>query len=359
MARRHRGHRRTGQRSFGGALAAVLIGFVLLAVIAEVGLRIVLPHWDEFDSSRFMAPVSVPGYGIVYVGRAGFDGYFAQNNGDFRARIQINAFGMRDPEPPEAADGRLWVVGDSMTFGWGVERDQTFGAVAARDSGVPMYLVASPGTDVCGYEALYARMPKTARPKAVVLGLVLENDLEFYHCQRGGAPSAELPSEVPTMSFIAFKHWLTGRSALYNAVTQSLKRAAIVDSWLKSLGLVAQEHAYHIDFSVDRADQVVESTADELAYFRSLLPEGTPFAVLVVPARFDIRDRDPFYTRVRETMDAALAKRGIAAIDPASEFAAAGFAKVHFAHDGHWSPEGHRIAGAKVAQWLKSVLPKP
>ena len=359
MARRRRGHQRPSQSNWGGAIAAFLVGCAILIAISEIGLRIMLPHWDEFDTSRFMAPTSVPGYGIVYVGHPDFDGYFAQNNGDFRAHIVINGFGMRDPDPPDAADGRLWVVGDSMTFGWGVQRDETFGAVAAREFGVPMYLVASPGTDVCGYEALYARMPKTIRPKAVVLGLVLENDLEIYRCQRGGAAPAKLPGDAGDWSFIHIKHWLTGRSALYNAVAQSLKRAAVVDAWLKSLGLVAKEHAYHIDFSVDRAAEVVESTADEIVYLRSMLPEGTPFAVLVVPARFDIRDRDPFYTRVRESMDAALSQRGITAIDPAPELSAVGFNKVHFAHDGHWTPEGQHIAGSKIAQWLTSVLPKP
>jgi len=57
-------------------------------------------------------------------------------------------------------------------------------------------------------------------------------------------------------------------------------------------------------------------------------------------------------------MTTVLASRGIAVIDPYDRFVAAGFGPTHFAHDGHWSALGHRLAGEAAALWLAPRLPK-
>ena len=68
-------------------LAAVL---AIPVAAAETVIRFTMPEWREFSSGRFMHRTVVPGHAPIDLGRAGFDGYFAQNNGDFRARIRIN-----------------------------------------------------------------------------------------------------------------------------------------------------------------------------------------------------------------------------------------------------------------------------
>jgi hypothetical protein len=55
-------------------------------------------------------------------------------------------------------------------------------------------------------------------------------------------------------------------------------------------------------------------------------------------------------------MKEALKKAGIAVIDPFAAFETAGFKPTHFAHDGHWTPAGHAIAGRAAAEWLKQRL---
>ena len=49
--------------------------------------------------------------------------------------VRINAFGMRGPEPgPEdPAVTRVWILGDSMTFGHGLDEDETIGAHLVRE----------------------------------------------------------------------------------------------------------------------------------------------------------------------------------------------------------------------------------
>lgn len=344
-----------------GVGAALLIGLVLALVAAELALRIAMPHWREFSSSRFIT-VTETGKEAVAIGRPGFDGWFAQNNGDFRVHIRINAHGLRNADPVEAADGRIWVVGDSMAFGWGVAREETYTEVVARTLGQGTYNVASPGADVVGYRALLRRMPEGVRPAAIILGLILENDV-FDYAARYGRTTAPAPAQSERVSTFAVlvpsKYWLTEISALYNFLAVALKRSAAVAEFLVGLGVIAKEHGYRNALGQSDLGCAVVSTADEIERITSEGAPGLPITVLIAPSRFEIRDRDPVYRDMRLTMIEALRVRGIAAIDPYEAFATAGFAATHFAHDGHWNARGHEIAGRAVAAWLAGVLARP
>ena len=341
-----------------GRAGALMAGMVLTVVLMEGVVRIVMPHWQNFYSGRFIQMTAVPGHGTVPIGRPGFDGYFAQNNGDFRVRIAINGFGLRNPDPIEAAAGRVWIIGDSMAFGWGVERDEMYSTVIGRITGAPTYNVASPGTDVCGYQSLLARMPGSPGPSAVILGLILENDVQAYDCRAEAAISREtVEPGVDLTSVGGVKGALTRASALYNFLAVSLKRVAAINDFLVWTGLVKRGHAYRAPPSQDRLDVLADKTAAEVAKLSSMLPPGVPFAVLVAPVRFEIKLDDPDYRTLRLTSLAALRRRGIDVIDPFPSFKASGFEDTHFAHDGHWTALGHRIAAEAAAEWLAAKLP--
>ncbi len=361
MKRRRRSHHyhESGPRSLLGNLFAALIGLVVALGLAEGAARVMFPRWAEFDSTRFITTAKVAGWPDVPIARPGFDGWFSQNNGDFRAHLQINESGLRDLDPVAAADGRLWEVGDSFTFGWGVANEESFGAVAAGQLGWPWYSVASPGTDVCGYRTLVARMPKEARPKAVLMGLTIENDLMEYDCPARTAASAAEP--VPEKrSFrlpplIYFKHGLTGISALYNFVAVSVKQISSLESLLVGLHLIAPPAAELHQFPEDRVEEVLDSTVAEIGRLNEELPAGTPFAVVLIPARLDLMKADPYFRSLREGLASRLAAKGIAVVDPYPSFEPEGAAKIHFAHDGHWSALGHRLAGEAAAKRLTEL----
>lgn len=341
-----------------GRIIALLVGLGLLLGLSEAILRVVFPHWKEFYSGWFMKTIRVPNRSAVIIGTRGFSGYFAQNNGDFRIKITINDFGLRDPESVEAANGRVWMVGDSMTFGWGVEQNEMYSAQIAQVSGIPTYNVASPGTDICGYQTLADRMPHPLRPRAVIVGLVLENDIRDYACAKEAEAYNRNPPpldrEEISLDLGGIKRFLTGRSALYNFFAVSVKRLSLMEKMLVSLGLIAKEHGYQLTFDVANLDHNVAASADELARMREMFPAETPFAVLIVPGRFEIRDGDPLYHRMRIAVAAALTKRQIPFIDPFDAFKATGFIATHFLHDGHWSARGHAIAARAITDWLEA-----
>lgn len=339
----------TEKPTFTGRLVALLVGLALFAAAAEGALRLLMPQWPEFYSARFMVAAHSEKYGLYALGRPGFDGWFAQNNGDFRAHIRINEFGLRNDQPISSADGAIWVVGDSMTFGWGVEEDERYSAVIEKELKHPTYNVASPGTDVCGYRALMERMPASTKPAAVIVGLVLENDLMSYDCD---ARSNTVPPKE-RLSLIGAKVWLTGHSALYNVLAVTLKKVDIVRQSLMAVGLVSQEHAYKRFFEPNEVAAVAASTADNLVALCHDVSSDIPCAILVMPARFEIANDDKIYHAARVALDKALVDQGIDIIDPIDAFRAAGFEPTHFIHDGHWSPLGHQIAASAVAAWWR------
>lgn len=340
-----------------GMAAAMAIGCVLLVFAAEGILRIAMPHWQEFYSGRFMRVIHVPGYGLLTTGRPGFDGFFSQNNGDFHIRLKINDFGLRNPDAVDKAEDRIWFIGDSMAFGWGVEQNEMYSSVAGALLNVPTYNVASPGTNACGYQALLARTLEHASPRAVIVGLILENDMDDYDCrakaEKSSANVVQPGSDVRVTSIKGLKIFLTRNSALYNFFAVSLKRVAFINEALISVGLLARGHAYRPANTKADFDRVINRTAAELANLRVQLPAHIPLAVLIAPARFEIRDRDSAFQKVRREIGRELAARGIAVIDPIKGFLDAGFRPTHFAHDGHWSVLGHKIAAQAVAGWLR------
>jgi hypothetical protein len=337
-----------------GGLVATLFGLAVALGGGELAARIVMPHWSEFASERFASHVSQPGFGSFAMGRPGFDGWFAQNNGDFRVSIHIDGNGLRNPDGARS-DGALWAIGDSFTFGWGVEREESFGAVAARGLGLEFFSLASPGTNLCGYMGLVARGPSPAKPRAVVLGLTMENDIDDYvDCEAPGVVAPLPPSNQLKRNV---KEWLLANSAFYNLVATTLKRSPRLIMLLQRMHVV--EDVLAVDWNAGGySPEKLDRTAAAVARLRSMLPADVPFAVLVIPARHDLMEDGGNWGKDRAVIVDAMTGRGLTVIDPSPQLRAAGAAQVHFAHDGHWSVAGQRMAGEIVSDTLKPLLSK-
>lgn len=104
---------------------------------------------------------------------------------EFSVRIRTNGWGLREPRevgPKHTGAFRIAAVGDSFTYGWGVEAEQTYPArlqAELRNRGrtdADVVNVAKPGDDLVGYLRLlrYDAMP--LQPDAVVVGFLPAND---------------------------------------------------------------------------------------------------------------------------------------------------------------------------------------
>lgn len=337
-------------------IVMVLIGVIIIVGFGEVASRILFPHWRDFSNQRFTEQIATPRFGTLVIGKPGFKGHFAQNNGDFRVEIRINNAGLRNELDARAANGRVWVVGDSMTFGWGVEAPEIYGAIAETITGMPSYNVASPGTDVCGYRSLTDRLRATSRPAAIVVGFIMENDVSPYDClargqASGGADGADAGSGFSS-PIMRLKRILTASSALYNFGAVTVKRFPLIVESLIDLGLINRPHGDRFAPAPENHAQLVKATVAEFVQFRKRWSD-VPFAVLIAPTRIELRDDDQDQKNLRQLLVRELRARNIDVIDPFDRFKKIGMVPTHFTHDGHWSPLGHRLAGEAMAEWLQ------
>ena len=338
------------------------LAIIVVAIgLAEGAIRVIVPEWNAFSSERFMQGAELPGFQPYLTGMKDFRGKFAQNNGDFQINIAINATGQREEDTPAEANGRIWGVGDSYSFGWGVDKEQTYLAVLGRLMGKPSYNLAGPGNDVCGYQAAVMAMPEPRTPAGFVLGLTIENDVDKNHCQPGSyvAPATAEESTAPTPTarqrFVHVKDWLIQSSALYNFTVVTLKRSKRLNDLLISLGLVERPHQVGDHYPESEIDDRIASTVAKIAWLRERFTPETPFVVLLIPALLDIRDQDPFFARIRQGLTAELKRRSVSVVDPYEDFIRAGFKPTHFVHDGHWSPRGHEVAAEALARWFQGI----
>ena len=110
--------------------------------------------------------------------RATYDTY------EFTFAAAINDLGFRDVETPLETERatRIVVLGDSFTFGWGVELEQTWvkrleEALRARGRDVEVLNLGSPGFGPHDYARTAAEVVPVLRPDVVLVGLLQTDDL--------------------------------------------------------------------------------------------------------------------------------------------------------------------------------------
>jgi len=349
--RRRRGR---GEPGLGYALAkgagALLFGLVVALGVAEGVARLAVPHWREFESSRLTAAPAVDGAAAEARAAApGFDGWIAHPGGEYRTHVVTDPLGLRNDGPAATADGRLWVVGGSVAFGWGVETAESVGAVAAAGLGWQLFSVASPDPAAGpeSWRALLARLPAGVTPRGVLLAL----DLDGLLRARAGTPPA---SGVDTLTTA-----LVRRSALSTLVSVAVRRAGGLNDRLVALGLATPVDPSRAPLDEAGQEALLAATARAVEGLRDSLPAGVPFAALLVPPRRDLDGADPEARALRLGLADRLARAGIATIDPFATLAAEGAGRAYFLRDRHWSPLGHRLAGELAARALAAQPPAP
>jgi hypothetical protein len=157
---------------------AVLAGLGVGLGIAELAFRArddgAFPHLNVYRTDAELGVRLAPGATETF--------RYADNP---ITHVRINADGYRGADWPAAGSDEVIVVGDSQTFGLGVEEDETFSAHLAatlhrpvRDAGVPTY-----GPDE--YRAVAAELLAARHPTTVVVGINMVNDLfEASHPNR-------------------------------------------------------------------------------------------------------------------------------------------------------------------------------
>jgi lysophospholipase L1-like esterase len=143
---------------------------------------------------------------------------------EFSAVARTNARGFRDREfTPRAERGttRILAIGDSFTYGWGVENDEAWPKVLERRllaSGVRVEIanLGRPGGDPASYAAVAQKAIPILRPAVTIVAVLLGDDLAALSDQPDEVPSPSVWGRLarallPNLMNLR-AHWLAGQA---------------------------------------------------------------------------------------------------------------------------------------------------
>lgn len=163
-------------------LVQIILGLVLLALALEPAVRILRPQGPVMRGEESFFPGDPD---LQFAIRPNAETVLARK--DFRITMRSNARGFRGPDRGPKGDAfRILALGDSFTFGWGVEQDETFEvqmerlqAATNEAGGEPELEVINAG--VPGYNLYQSVLSLEKKgwklePDVVLFGAFVQND---------------------------------------------------------------------------------------------------------------------------------------------------------------------------------------
>jgi lysophospholipase L1-like esterase len=305
-----------GRRKLGSILIllTLLLGF---ACAAELGWRVLRPH-----VGRSVSVVFDPELGWKYEPNQ----KVRQRSQDFDVAVQIDGSGHRiagPRSPGTSARKPLAVfVGDSLTFGWGVEAAEAFPFLLRHRLGVE---VADLGVAGYGTDQSYLNLKRHGLPlrPTLVVYAFCGNDLrEVSEGVRYGRPKPRFRQESGSLALSLPRDsasFLSRHSLLYPSLR------AYLEGWLdpeaEGRNLGAQKL---ISLLIHRMARETQAAAARLV----VVSDGTPWLAEATKA-----EPGAIYVELHEAFDRALRNGGV----------------LSFPHDPHWTPMAHWIVAEKIA----------
>jgi len=370
-------------------LALVLGSITLVVAMGELGLRLSaspedtsVPRFDVYRANSSLA----------YELRPSWSARHSNGAGDFSVVVHTNSLGMRGESigferVPESY--RVLVLGDSFTFGFGVEDDQTFPSRLAAElggsaAGIQVMNAGVPGWGTDQYLIRTRSLPRELTPDLLLI-VICENDSEDLSWHRLELDANRLPLRVfssrrmidqngrmhyvndmdialPDLS-IPGTAWLLDHSRFYDWIYYRIGRA-----WIRT-AMWAGARARNTDQG-DGPDAPIEELEPEqiqeglatsagfrLRYHRFLLENIDRIAaargIAVRHVNYASRDLAPKPgsppARLREFCD-----QDPRCFNTAQLLTAESLASLYLASDGHPNAAGHAAVAEAVASWLRA-----
>ncbi len=163
-------------------LVQIILGLVLLALALEPTVRILRPQGPVMRGEEPFFPGDPD---LQFAIRPDAETVLARR--DFRITIRSNALGFRGPDRgPKGNALRILALGDSFTFGWGVQQEETFEAQMERLQGTTNEAGHEPELEVINagvpgynlYQSVLSLEKKgwKIEPDIVLFGAFVQND---------------------------------------------------------------------------------------------------------------------------------------------------------------------------------------
>lgn len=332
------------------ALVAALV--VTTVLVAEYATRWLIPDWLRIVSPKFdYVRPGLPKSGMPNSEVPMF------SLGEYDLRIRFNHHGLRDKRDiTEAGAGELIFLGDSQTFGYGVQEGARFSELVGEKLNVSTYNLSLP-TDIRGYKQLLDFATKNgAHGQRLVVGLSMETDISAYPPLGQSVEQQAQPADHVELDFKArllqLKIWLREHSALYFAVTDFVHHSPVLRDLAFNAGLIVNAEPDDPDSPVVKNQvwnpQFIKQTVAALQD----LCAGHDCTVAIIPSRALWTNKDPqTEARVHDALVGMLRTQGFTVVDPRSRMEAGGAPlKYFFPVDGHINQSGHVLVAEMIAR---------
>ena len=342
-------------------LLLVLGAVVVALLVGEAALRLVPPRGFVDLPSDLLIPhptlgrVMRPNYGPV-----------EKVTSELSFQVQTNSYGLRDVEIGPKAPGviRFLVLGDSFTWGDGVNVDDTYvkqlekllnGRCGRARS--PAYEVINAGVPEWGPAQMWLYLKDYGvrfQPDLVLLDVC---DLDIY---RNGPylatvfDSPSLPSRpssgVPPRSHLSsLKIWLTQHSRLYNIAAVYAVHSPVLNDWLQKTGLRAEKPREFLSADLGYTERVLKENEQIMEMMKDFSKRrGIRFMAAYIPTASQVKaiaERKMTDARVAQMMRRVFRDAPESLVNLSSGFAmASDQGTLYYAWDGHWTAKGHRLA---------------
>ena len=324
---------------------------VLSTIFAVFLIEIILPIFFE----EYKTTPHVKYYNIENGARIGIKNSKAvQYNtaGEFNVELSFNDHGFRDKKDlRNSKDEDIFVTGDSMAMGHGVEEDKRFSNVLQKMLiKKNVYNIAIP-SNIVGYIAnVEYAISRGGNVKNVIVSVTMENDIYYY------ADDKELwkDSKKYQKDYLwRMKAFLVDNSVIYRVTTSIIHRNKILRNFFLAIGII--KPALYVDsytgISNDFLNKAVDSSVKKLEYFKKFNT-----AIVITPSR---------YLWINETKEKAeykhtqfvkkLKENKYYVIDLKKVFIdyKSPLQELHFPIDGHLNNLANRISGEFIFNELK------
>ena len=301
---------------------------------------------------------------------------------EFKFHVTTDENGFRKTEPRdlnEKLKPEIVVLGDSQTFGVGVNDGQTFASFLSKTTGRPVLNTGCSGYNNYEELALARSIVSYLKPKMFVLAFFAGNDpYENWKETRPAKPSkAPEGKRSCRLSVQRVKEWLSGNSAIYNLAIR-LRGLEIINKLFYRFGLVNDVPPAELEIfrkpPSPKALKFWRATDPAILQLNELCrSQGVALVVLFVPDRYQVEPAywnqwlKKFHLNTSEFdldlpnqyMQRFCIAHGIRYIDatPALRDSQSREGLMYWRMDNHLAPRGHDVIAQVLADHLKQIQP--
>lgn len=319
-----------------------------LLLLTEFVLRLTVYRFKNY-------PVS-PGPGSVY----------RIDTAEFKTAVRINRHNLRGPEIPDKREGeyRILCVGDSFTFGLGVNEEDSYPAVLERmlKSAHPQVRVINGSYGRYAKEELEFLLEKEAalKPDLAVVQIYIGNDIYDTMLSSKESRSVRAAKE-PCIALM--KNFLKQQCVTFDFIWRRLIQIPYLDDWLFRFNWRYNNRAIFLKRFPPFEEKLV---AIELDYLKKmdefLVQNGIRRLYLIVPCKEQIYMKRRLqegrydYRKPNKIFEDFLRENHCPFLDLLDAYESLPEGEVksfYYVQDQHWTPSGNRHAAGAVAEWIR------